>query len=72
MKKVMQMSKWKKPPATGARLARSGWENDHMYYTTDHTEAQVNDYEFDNYAIPRRIKKITQENTERTWMDYEL
>lgn len=64
----------KKAPEAAATATGSAWEKNHRYYTAlqEETQAPAVDWGMDTYAAPRTIRRETQENRERTWMDYEL
>ncbi len=64
----------KNTPDAAATATGSTWEKNHRYYTAlqEETQAPAVDYGMDTYAAPRTIRHDKNENTERTWMDYEL
>ncbi len=64
----------KKTDAAAATAHVGTWEKNHRYYTAlqEETQALAVDYGMDNYAAERKMRRTTEENTERTWMDYEL
>lgn len=68
------MQATKKAPDAAATATGSTWEKNHRYYTAlqEETQAPAVDFGPDTYAAPRAIRRMTQENMERTWMDYEL
>lgn len=68
------MHETKKASGAAATATGSAWEKNHRYYTAlqEETQAPAADYGMDNYAASRKLRRKQQENTERTWMDYEL
>lgn len=61
------------PDAAGTAI-RSAWEKNQRYYTAleAETQAPATDYGMDTYAAPRKIRRMTKEDRERSCMDFEL
>ena len=69
------MERKRKAPSAGATADRAGAKIKlPLYYTTFPLPAQEAppDFGYDTYASPRRVRRTTQYDTERTWMHYEL
>ena len=64
----------KNAPDAAATAIRSAWEKNQRYYTALEAETQAPsiDYGFDTYAAAHKVRRMTQEEKERGWMNCEL